>query len=205
MNLKEKVKSYSFWVSLASAIVLVLKVIGSNFGFTIDATLASDLITSMCSVLVILGIIVTPTPKTSQINEINKETINTTDDVKPQTAPSDTFTNDCSTENIELDLIQTNEQLSQKQQTECIDENINNTLDNTNSLMVENNFENIEPETNYTLTNQSESNSTDIETYDCANELKNLFIVEKEKFKDNISTYIELLENEINNTKNNIG
>lgn len=63
MTLKEKIKSYSFWVSLTSALVLILKVIGSKFGFNIDATLASDIITSLCSILVITGIIVTPSSK----------------------------------------------------------------------------------------------------------------------------------------------
>lgn len=70
MTLKEKIKSYSFWVSLASAIVLILKVIGAKFGFNIDATLASDIITSVCSVLVITGIIVTPTSKANSDLEL---------------------------------------------------------------------------------------------------------------------------------------
>lgn len=75
MTLKEKIKSYSFWVSLASAIVLILKVIGAKFGFNIDATLASDIITSVCSVLVITGIIVTPTSKAnSDLELLNSKT-----------------------------------------------------------------------------------------------------------------------------------
>ena len=75
MTLKEKIKSYSYWVSLASAIVLILKVIGAKFGFNIDATLASDIITSVCSVLVITGIIVTPTSKAnSDLELLNSKT-----------------------------------------------------------------------------------------------------------------------------------
>ena len=63
MNLKDRAKTYSFWVSLTSAIILILKVIGSKFGFEVDAVFVSDLVTSMCSVLVLLGIIVSPTSK----------------------------------------------------------------------------------------------------------------------------------------------
>ena len=88
MSIKEKVKSYSFWVSLASAIVLILQVIGSKFGFYVDARLASDIITSACSVLVITGIIVTPTAK----NGVVFETENTSNDnveSKPETISPD--------------------------------------------------------------------------------------------------------------------
>ena len=66
MKLKEKIKSYSFWVSIASAIILILKVLGSRFGFTIDESMASDLFTALCSVLVLLGIIVVPNPQNAQ-------------------------------------------------------------------------------------------------------------------------------------------
>ena len=63
MKIKDKIKSYGFWISLASAIILILKVIGAKFGFSVDETFISDLTTSLCSILVILGIIVTPSNK----------------------------------------------------------------------------------------------------------------------------------------------
>lgn len=61
MKLKDKIKSYSFWVSLASAVILILKVLGNRFGFTVDEGMVSDLFTALCSILVLLGIIVVPT------------------------------------------------------------------------------------------------------------------------------------------------
>lgn len=63
MNIKEKMKSYSFWVSLTSAVVLVVKLIGQKYGFVIDDGFISDLVTSLCGILVILGIIVLPAKK----------------------------------------------------------------------------------------------------------------------------------------------
>lgn len=66
MKLKDKIKSYSFWVSLASAVILILKVLGSRFGFTIDESMVSDLFTALCSILVLLGIIVVPNTSTQQ-------------------------------------------------------------------------------------------------------------------------------------------
>lgn len=63
MNIKEKMKSYSFWVSLTSAVVLVVKLIGQKYGLVIDDGFISDLVTSLCGILVILGIIVLPAKK----------------------------------------------------------------------------------------------------------------------------------------------
>lgn len=62
MGLKTKVKSYSFWVSLASAVILILKLVGQKFGFAVDEGLISDLFTSLCAILVLMGIIVVPSP-----------------------------------------------------------------------------------------------------------------------------------------------
>ena len=73
MKLKDKVKSYSFWISLGSAIILILNLIGNKFGFNIDSGFASDLLTSLCSILVLLGIIVTPTSIT--LNSSQKENL----------------------------------------------------------------------------------------------------------------------------------
>lgn len=60
MKLKDKIKSYSFWVSIASAVILILKVLGSRFGFTVDESMVSDIFTALCSILVLMGIIVVP-------------------------------------------------------------------------------------------------------------------------------------------------
>lgn len=71
MNIKEKMKSYSFWMSLTSAVILVIKLIGQKYGFVIDDGFISDLVTSLCGVFVILGIIVLPTNKNSSETKIN--------------------------------------------------------------------------------------------------------------------------------------
>lgn len=77
MKLKDKIKSYSFWVSLASAVILILKVLGSRFGFSVDESMVSDIFTAICSVLVLLGIIVIPqAPQTTlekQNNQVTQE------------------------------------------------------------------------------------------------------------------------------------
>lgn len=88
MKIKERIKSYSFWVSLASAVFLVIKVLGQKFGFSVDETLFNDVITSMCSILVILGIIVPPGSSNNQTSDqfkFSTETISVSNETKELT------------------------------------------------------------------------------------------------------------------------
>ena len=72
MKLKDKIKTYSFWVSLASAIILILKLLGNRFNFVVDESMISDLFTALCSILVLLGIIVVPTSSIAANQNENK-------------------------------------------------------------------------------------------------------------------------------------
>lgn len=56
-------KSYNFWIRLVSVVVLLLRVIGAELGFTIDTNLIIDVATIVASVLVVLGVIQVPTEK----------------------------------------------------------------------------------------------------------------------------------------------
>ena len=51
--MKEKMKSYSFWISVAGAVVLLINNVGQAFGFSIDSKIASDVINGVCGILVI--------------------------------------------------------------------------------------------------------------------------------------------------------
>ena len=68
MNLKAKLKSYNFWVSLGSAVFLLISLIGKQIGFTIDESAFYDIFTSICGILVILGIITIPAGSTRPEN-----------------------------------------------------------------------------------------------------------------------------------------
>lgn len=57
MKLKDRMKTCNFWISIASAIYLIISAIGKRFNFSIDQSLYNDIITSICSIFVILGII----------------------------------------------------------------------------------------------------------------------------------------------------
>lgn len=61
--MKEKFKSYSFWMSVTAAIILVINNIGKVFGFTVDNSAITNIIDSVCGVLVVFGILTMPNKK----------------------------------------------------------------------------------------------------------------------------------------------
>lgn len=78
MTLKDKVKTYSFWISLVSAILIVVRVIGQHFGWFINESLIMDIVTGVCGVLVLLGILSSPTKKETIMEDIKTEINNAT-------------------------------------------------------------------------------------------------------------------------------
>jgi len=80
MTLKEKAKTYNFWISLASAIVLIVRIIGDKFDIFIDTSLIMDVTTGLCSIFVILGILSAPKIKSTEIKneDANNQEITTT-------------------------------------------------------------------------------------------------------------------------------
>jgi len=78
MTLKDKMKTYNFWISIASAIVLIVRIVGEKFNFFVDATLLMDITTGLCSIFVICGILSVPKSKTSTtpIQSATQESIN---------------------------------------------------------------------------------------------------------------------------------
>lgn len=60
MKFSDKIKSYSFWVSLASAILLLVQTIGRPLGLAIDEALYMSVVNSVLGVFVVLGIVSHP-------------------------------------------------------------------------------------------------------------------------------------------------
>ena len=72
MTLKDKMKTYNFWISLVSAILLLVRVIGDKYGFSVDAGLVMDITTGLCGIFVILGIISAPQKNQSTQTGVSK-------------------------------------------------------------------------------------------------------------------------------------
>lgn len=200
MNLREKIKSYSFWVSLASAVILILKVLGSRFGFQVDETMISDLFTALCSILVLLGIIVVPQQKQAtnlpQENQHVQEVVS--DKTTTQPEPVEEVTEVETQPNEDVLIADTCE-----------------TFDNQNPFVqVENETEesvlcseqgideNQHPELIQT-DNQTQCDSISVlpETISCDESLKDYLSAERNKFANNIDEFVKLLQDEIDSIK----
>lgn len=200
MSLKEKIKSYSFWVSLASAVILILKVLGSRFGFTVDETMISDLFTALCSILVILGIIVIPGTKQGPITDIFNDNITREISTKTEavldsvTQPTQEETqNKASDEAVEESTFKTDEIVLIPQ--EVISEEINNQEQSTETDFTNN--EVTEEVTQAVSTNPEQNN------FDSSIAFKSFLENEKSRFEGNIDEFVNILQNEINSVKNN--
>ncbi|MBO4412972.1 MAG: hypothetical protein J5779_03055 [Clostridia bacterium] len=57
----KRFKKYSFWVSLSGAIILFVQVLGRIFNFISNDELINDLVMSFAGILVVLGVVSSPT------------------------------------------------------------------------------------------------------------------------------------------------
>ena len=60
--MKEKIKSVGFWVSVISALILLIEACGVEIG---DST-ASSVTDGVCSLLIMLGVITLPSPSSEE-------------------------------------------------------------------------------------------------------------------------------------------
>lgn len=58
--MKNKIKSFGFWTALAGALVVLLKALGSAFGFHIQEQLVEDIVMAVAGVLVVFGVVTMP-------------------------------------------------------------------------------------------------------------------------------------------------
>lgn len=139
-DLKEKLKSYRFWVSLASAILLLVQAIGGPLGLSVDEETYMSIVNSALGVFVVLGIISHPA---QNLFAKNKETADKEENIN---AIDETDRNEENNmeENVGKDTVN-----SQKE---------SETLNSLNQSQKENlNLENVNSQTNDLQNNTQES------------------------------------------------
>lgn len=77
MKFKDRIKSYGFWTALSGAVVILAQSIAKCFGMEIEEELISNIIMSICGVLVVFGVVTMPNKKvdTEEDKEENSEII----------------------------------------------------------------------------------------------------------------------------------
>ena len=70
-----RLKTYDFWVKLAAAIILIVRIVASKFNIDVDGELIMDIVTGACGIFVVFGIISAPTSlvKTKKEGETNMD------------------------------------------------------------------------------------------------------------------------------------
>ena len=71
--MKNKIKTTSFWLGIGSSIVIVVSCISDLIGFDIGTSIIESIVVSICSVLVMLGIITKRTENDS--DDVSKNTL----------------------------------------------------------------------------------------------------------------------------------
>lgn len=74
-NFFNKIKSYSFWVSLSGAIIVLLNAFGNAFGFEIENKVVEDCVMSVASLLVVLGVVANGKNKAENSNQQQNEDV----------------------------------------------------------------------------------------------------------------------------------
>lgn len=70
--MKQRIKSYKFWVALSASIILFLKTLGQALNFEIDEEIINGIIMAFCGVLVVFGVVEKPAENTEEENK-NKD------------------------------------------------------------------------------------------------------------------------------------
>ena len=71
--MKNKIKTTSFWLGIGSSIVIVVSCISDLIGFDIGTSIIESIVVSICSILVMLGIITKRTENDS--DDVSKDTL----------------------------------------------------------------------------------------------------------------------------------
>ena len=75
----KKFRNYGFWISLTGAVILLLQTVGKYFGFSVNSEMISEIVTCVCGILVLLGILIKPVDEENNDVTTNDETDNSTD------------------------------------------------------------------------------------------------------------------------------
>lgn len=155
MNLKDKIRTYNFWISLASAVLVFLRLLGQIVGFKIDSSSFMDIVTALCGILVVLGIIIMPTSSKAstkvetEVKSQVKEQTNSVETLQPQTEIDNKINDNISlVQNDGSNLMAKNEdnfsenvrveQQNENQNIECLVESTINSSDCVQEFKIDN-------------------------------------------------------------------
>ena len=112
--LKNRLKNYSFWVSLASAILLLVQAIGKPLGLVINEEIYMSIVNSVLGVFVVLGIISHPaqnlisSSSSANVDTVNEKETEVSDSLKSVEINNDNKSNSANCENV-VNVVENND------------------------------------------------------------------------------------------------
>ena len=80
--MNNKYKSYSFWMSVTAAVILVINNVGKVCGFSIDSKIVTQIVDSVCGVLILFGIITISKTEKDEKENFGQDTDEQVEDIK---------------------------------------------------------------------------------------------------------------------------
>ena len=89
--MKSKLKSYSFWMSVSAGLVLLLNNFGKAFGFVVESEAITEIVDSICGILVLFGVITMPKNESDTIENDSQTKIDGSQSSDATLAKTDTI------------------------------------------------------------------------------------------------------------------
>lgn len=93
--MKNKFKSYTFWLALIGAVIILINTLGTTFGFGVNEVAITSIATAVLGIFVTLGVVKKDTkPNQENLDNANNEQSsnrqdNTFDDIKTENESKD--------------------------------------------------------------------------------------------------------------------
>lgn len=73
MKLKERIKTYKFWVALSAALIIFANAMGKAFNFEISSEIIDGIVMGFCGILVVCGFVEKPKEQEKNTEDETKE------------------------------------------------------------------------------------------------------------------------------------
>lgn len=99
--MKKRFTSYSFWISLSSAVVVLFEAIGRAAGFIPDGAVINNIIMAIAGILVVLGVVSMPNQEQNEATKNSSEKSNEKVEENEEKIQEETKNNDEKTNNLD--------------------------------------------------------------------------------------------------------
>lgn len=202
MNWKKRLTNYNFWISIVSAVLLILQA----FDISFDIAYINEIVTAVLGLLVVIGIINDPT-KTNKDSTTNNQSSNSNTSLTNESSQNDESELEIESNQTEGDLNENSNVIeTEKRENVGVDNIPNESKDEDNIRDSENDYEvlvnKIYSDLNEMRANLEKiysSNKIDITKENLENEENNINIQENTaKFQENLKNLDEINSNSEN-------